>query len=92
MRGNKARILDATGRPVAEAAGNRRTTQLALRIPQSVAAAVESGDWSAFRLEVLVGEVWRGAMLVDRGEPVRDEHDRVREAQATRPASIRIVS
>jgi hypothetical protein len=87
VRPSKARILDATGRPVADSAGarQRRPAQVVLRIPQSVAAAVESGDWSAFRLEVEVDEVWRGAVLVDRAQPVID-------AQPTRQAAFRIVS
>jgi hypothetical protein len=87
VRPSKARILDATGRPVAESAGarQRRPAQVVLRIPQSVAAAVESGDWSAFRLEVEVDEVWHGAVLVDRAQPVIG-------AQPTRQAAFRIVS
>ena len=86
-RPSKARILDATGRPVAESvsARQRRPAQVVLRIPQSVAAAVESGDWSAFRLEVEVDDVWQGAVLVDRGQPVID-------AQSARPAAFRVVS
>jgi hypothetical protein len=87
VRPGKARILDATGRPVAESLGtrHRRPAQVVLRIPQSVAAAVESGDWSAFRLEVEVDEVWHGAVLVDRSQPVID-------AQAPRQAAFRVVS
>ncbi|MGH2471960.1 MAG: hypothetical protein ACRDG6_06105 [Candidatus Limnocylindria bacterium] len=74
VRPTKARILDATGRPVAESpsARQRRPAQVMLRIPQSVAAAVESGDCSAFRLEVEVDNVWHGAVLVDRAQPVVD--------------------
>jgi hypothetical protein len=87
VRPSKARILDATGRPVAESAGarQRRPAQVVLRIPQSVAAAVESGDWSAFRLEVEVDEVWHGAVLVDRAQPVID-------GQPRRQAAFRVVS
>ncbi len=86
-RPGRARILDTTGRPVAESASSRRRhpAQVVLLIPQSVAAAVESGDWSAFRLEVEVDEVWRGAVLVDRAQPVIDE-------RAVRQAAFRVVS
>ena len=86
-RPSKARILDATGRPVAESASprQRRPTQVVLRIPQSVAAAVESGDWSAFRLEVEVDEVWHGAVLVDRAQPVVD-------TDVMQPRAFRVVS
>jgi hypothetical protein len=86
-RPSKARILDATGRPVAESASGRqrRPAQVMLRIPQSVAAAVESGDWSAFRLEVEVDEVWLGAVLVDRGQPVVD-------TDVMQPRAFRVVS
>ncbi len=87
IRPSRARILDATGRPVAESASarQRRPAQVVLRIPQSVAAAVESGDWSAFRLEVEVDEAWHGAVLVDRAQPVID-------AQPARQAAFRVVS
>ena len=37
--------------------------QLMIRIPQSVAAAVESENWSAFQVEVEVDDVWNGAAL-----------------------------
>lgn len=86
-RPSKARILDATGRPVAESASarQRRPAQVVLRIPQAVAAAVESGDWSAFRLEVEVDEVWLGAVLVDRGQPVID-------TDVMQPRAFRVVS
>jgi hypothetical protein len=86
-RPSKARILDATGRPVAESANarQRRPAQVVLRIPQSVAAAVESGDWSAFRLEVEVDDVWHGAVLVDRGQPVID-------TDVMQPRAFRVVS
>jgi hypothetical protein len=86
-RPSKARILDATGRPVAESgnARQRRPAQVVLRIPQSVAAAVESGDWSAFRLEVEVDEVWLGAVLVDRAQPVVD-------VEVMQPRAFRVVS
>jgi hypothetical protein len=86
-RPGKARILDATGRPVAESVSSRqrRPAQVVLRIPQSVAAAVESGDWSAFRLEVEVDEVWLGAVLVDRGQPVID-------TDVMQPRAFRVVS
>jgi hypothetical protein len=86
-RPSKARILDATGRPVAESASarQRRPAQVVLRIPQSVAAAVESGDWSAFRLEVEVGGVWQGAVLVDRAATVVD-------SEVTQPRAFRVVS
>jgi hypothetical protein len=86
-RPSRARILDATGRPVAESssARTRRPAQVVLRIPQSVAAAVESGDWSAFRLEVEVDDVWCGAVLVDRGQPVVD-------TEVMQPRAFRVVS
>jgi hypothetical protein len=86
-RPSKARILDATGRPVAEStsARQRRPAQVVLRIPQSVAAAVESGDWSAFRLEVEVDDVWLGAVLVDRAQPVVD-------TEVMQPRAFRVVS
>lgn len=87
VRPSKARILDATGRPVAESqsARQRRPAQLVLRIPQSVAGAVESGDWSAFRLEVEVDEVWHGAVLIDRAMPVVD-------VDVMQPRAFRVVS
>jgi len=86
-RPSKARILDASGRPVAESvsARQRRPAQVVLRIPQSVAAAVESGDWSAFRLEVEVDDVWLGAVLVDRAQPVVD-------TEVMQPRAFRVVS
>jgi len=86
-RPSKARILDVAGRPVAESAKGRqrRPAQVMLRIPQSVAAAVESGDWSAFRLEVEVDEVWIGAVLVTRGQPVID-------TDVMQPRVFRVVS
>jgi signal transduction histidine kinase len=86
-RPSKARILDASGRPVAESVSGqqRRPAQVVLRIPQSVAAAVESGDWSAFRLEVEVDGVWLGALLVDRAQPVVD-------TEVMRPRAFRVVS
>ena len=87
VRPSKARILDATGRPVVESAGahQRHPAELVVRIPQSVAAAVESGNWSAFQLEVEVDDVWEGAVLVERAEPVVD-------AEVMQPRSLRIVS
>lgn len=87
VRPSKARILDATGRPVAESANSRqrRPAQVVLRIPQSVAAAVESGDWSAFRIEVEVDGVWHGAVLVDRATPVID-------VDVMQPRAFRVVS
>jgi hypothetical protein len=95
----KARILDAAGQPVAEAsgparrartaAGRARSTPLVLRVPRSVAAAAESGDWSAFRLEAQVDDVWRGAVLVDRTAPVLEAQ---RADAVKRPAPMRIVS
>jgi len=86
-RPSKARILDASGRPVAESASarQRRPAQVVLRIPQSVAAAVESGDWTAFRLEVEVNEVWIGAILVNRAQPVVD-------TEVMQPRAFRVVS
>ncbi|TMC45223.1 MAG: hypothetical protein E6J23_05350 [Chloroflexi bacterium] len=86
-RPSKARILDATGRLVAESAGGRQRhpADLLVRIPQSVSVAVESGDWSAFGLEVELDGVWRGAALVDRAEPVID-------AEVMQPRSLRVVS
>lgn len=87
MRPRNARILDGRGQPVAESANprQRRPAQVVLRIPQSVAAAVESADWSAFRLEVEVDEVWRGAVLVDRAQPVVD-------VEVMQPRAFRVVS
>jgi len=87
VRPGKARILDATGRPLVESAGGRERhpADLLLRIPQSVSAAVESGDWSAFQLEVELDGVWHGAALVDRAQPVVD-------AELMQPRSLRVVS
>jgi hypothetical protein len=87
MRPNRARIVDATGRVVVESAGMRQhhPAELMIRVPQSVAAAVESGNWSAFQLEVEVDDVWDAAVLVDRTEPVVD-------AEVMQPRSLRIVS
>ena len=86
-RPSRARVLDATGRPVAESAGSRqrRPAQVVLRIPESVAGAVESGDWSAFRLEVEVDEAWHGAVLMDRAKPVVD-------TDLVQPRAFRVVS
>jgi hypothetical protein len=74
-------------RPVAESptSRRRRPAQIALRIPQSVAAAVESGEWSAFRVEMEVDEIWHGAVLVDRAQPVV-------ELRSPRQAAFRVVS
>jgi hypothetical protein len=87
VRPNGVRIVDATGRLVVESAGirQRHPAELMIRIPQSVAAAVESGNWSAFQLEVEVDDVWDSAILVDRAEPVVD-------AEVMQPRSLRIVS
>src|SRR5438552_267678 len=87
VRPTKARIVDATGRLVTESVGtlHRRPAQLLLRVPQSVAAAVESGDWSSFHLEVEVDGGWMAARLVDRAEPVVD-------AEVMQPRSLRVVS
>jgi len=87
VRPKRARIVDATGRLVVESVGGpqRQPDELAIRIPQSVAAAVESGNWSAFQLEVDVDDVWDGAVLVNRKEPVVD-------AEVMKPRSLRIVS
>jgi hypothetical protein len=99
IQATKVRILDASGQPVAEASGparrartasgRARSTSLVLRVPRSVAAAAESGDWSAFRLEAQVDDVWRGAVLVDRTAPVLEAQ---RADAAKRPAPMRIVS
>jgi hypothetical protein len=87
VRPNRVRIVDATGRLVVESTGirQRHPAELTIRIPQSVAAAVESGNWSAFQLEVEVDDVWDSAVLVDRAEPVVD-------AEVMQPRSLRIVS
>jgi len=87
VRPRKARILDAVGRPVAESTGTRerRPAEVLLCVPQSVAAAVESGDWSAFQLEVEVDDVWRPGLLVDRAQPVID-------IEVMRPRAFRVVS
>jgi hypothetical protein len=87
VRPNRVRIVDATGRLVVESTGmrQRHPAELMIRIPQSVAAAVESGNWSAFQLEVEVDDVWDSAVLADRAEPVVD-------AEVMQPRSLRIVS
>ncbi len=87
VRPRKARILDAAGRPVAESTGarERRPAELLLCVPQAVAAAVESGDWSAFQLEVEVDDAWHAAVLVDRAQPVID-------IEVMRPRAFRVVS
>jgi hypothetical protein len=87
FRPNQARILDATGRPVAESSTSRRCrpAQIVLHISQSVAAAVESGGWSAFRVDVEVDEIWHGAVLVDQAQPVV-------ELRSARQAAFRVVS
>jgi hypothetical protein len=87
VRPNRVRIVDATGRLVVESAGmrQRHPAELMIRVPPSVAAAVESGNWSAFQLEVEVDDVWDSAVLVDRAEPVVD-------AEVMQPRSLRIVS
>jgi|SRR5437588_16581 len=83
---SKARIVDATGRLVAESVTLQpHPAGLLLRVPQSVAAAVEAGDWSAFQLEAEVDGVWQAAELVDRAQPLVD-------AEVMQPRSLRIVS
>src|SRR5436309_748905 len=71
LRPSNARILDATGHLVVEtsSARQRRPAELLLQVPQTVAAAVESSDWSAFQLEAEVDGVWQAADLVDRAQP-----------------------
>jgi hypothetical protein len=87
VRPTHARILDATGRLVVEsgAAGQRGTGDVMLRVPQSVAGAVETGDWSSFQLKVDVDEVWLGAALVVRTEAVVD-------TEVMQPRTLRVVS
>jgi hypothetical protein len=87
VRPTKVRIVDASGRPVVESAGGRQRHpgDLLLRIPESVSAAVESGDWSAFQLEVDLDGVWCGAVLVNRAEPLVD-------AEVMQPKPLRVVS
>ena len=93
-RPSQVRILDATGRLVAESATGRgrRVAQLVLRIPQSVAAAVESGDF----LGVATRGPCRGR-LARRGArrsgcALADQHARTYDAQATGHSAIRIVN
>jgi ribosomal protein L14 len=83
----RVRVIDATGRQVVESASvrQRRSNELMIRIPQSVAVAVESGNWTAFQLEVEVDDAWDAAVLVDRAEPVVD-------IEVMQPRSLRIVS
>ena len=87
LRPSNARILDATGRLVVETsnARQRRPAELLLQIPQTVAAAVESSDWSAFQLVAEVDGVWQAADLVDRAQPLVD-------AEVMQPRSLRVVS
>ena len=87
LRPSNARILDATGHLVVEtsSARQRRPAELLLQVPQTVAAAVESGDWSAFQLEAEVDGVWQAADLVDRAQPLVD-------AEVMQPRSLRVVS
>jgi len=87
IRPSKARILDASGRLVVESAGprQRRPTEVLLQIPLSVAAAVESSDWSTFQLEVEIDGTWQAADLVDRAQPLID-------AEVMQPRSLRVVS
>jgi hypothetical protein len=87
VRPSRARIVDATGRQVVESAGARQSNpaELMIRIPPSVAAAVESGNWTAFNLEVESDDVWDAAVLVDRTQPVVDD-------EVMQPRSLRIVS
>ena len=75
------------GRLVVESAGGpqRQPAELMIRIPQSVAAAVESGNWSPFQPEVEVDDVWDGAVLANRKEPVVD-------GEVMKPRSLRIAS
>lgn len=85
-RPTKVRILDASGRTLVESsARRRRSAEVLLRIPQSVAAAVESADWSAFQLQVELGGWWHGAALVDRAQTAAD-------APPARQANFRVVS
>src|SRR5438105_9323648 len=87
VRPSNARILDATGRLVVETsnARQRRPAELLLQIPQTVAAAVESSDWSAFQLEAEFDGVWQAADLLDRAQPLVD-------AEVMHPRSLRVVS
>src|SRR5437762_2131039 len=84
---SKARIVDATGRLVAESVVTlqHHPAGLLLRVPQSVAAAVEAGDWSACQLEAEVDGVWQAAELVDRAQPLVG-------AEVMQPPSLRVVS
>jgi hypothetical protein len=84
---SKVRIVDATGRLVVESADVEQPhpPQLVIRIPQSVAAAVESENWSAFQVEVEVDDVWNSAGLVDRTKPVVD-------TEVMQPRALRVVS
>jgi hypothetical protein len=50
----------------------RHPPEVVPRIHQSVAAAVEPGEWCAFRPEVDVDELWHDAVLDDRAAPVVD--------------------
>jgi hypothetical protein len=86
-RPSKVRVLDATGRIVVESdrPQHRNASELLLRIPQSVAAAVESVNWTAFQLEAEVDEVWEPAALIDRAKPVVD-------SEVMEPRALRIVS
>src|SRR5437870_3382206 len=85
LRPSNARILDATGRLVVEtsSARQRRPAELLLQVPQTVAAAVESSDWSALQLEAELDGVWHAADLVDRAQPL------VR-AEVAQPRSLRV--
>ena len=87
LRPSNARVLDATGRLVVEtsSARQRRLAELLLQIPQTVAAAVESSDWSAFQLEAELDGAWQAADLIDRAQPLVD-------AEVMQPRSLRVVS
>jgi hypothetical protein len=90
IRLRRARILDTASVIVAETEPGRRARarDLVLTIPQSVAAAVESADWAAFRLEVLVGAAWAAAALVDRSAEASARSGR---SPSLRPTELRVV-
>jgi hypothetical protein len=87
LRPDRARIVDATGRTLAESPSTMlpHTGPIVMRIPHSVAAAVESGDWSAFQLEAEIDGAWRLAALVERG--MAETEDRPQRVTALRIVS-----
>jgi hypothetical protein len=71
VRINAVRLFGEDGTLAIESR-KRRGKDIAVRIPQAIAAAVEQAHWTSFRLEALVSGEWRRARLIDRREAAGD--------------------